>query len=108
VNKTAGFHQAISSTDYFCVNILRHGQDDISNAFAGKLSPEERFAVGSWGQERSVPYLKDAQAAIFCKRANLFEHATHSIVVGEAIELILGDHPITPLVYADGRYGTVA
>jgi flavin reductase (DIM6/NTAB) family NADH-FMN oxidoreductase RutF len=107
VNKSAGFHQAIATTDYFCVNILRHGQDDISNAFAGKLTAEERFAMGSWGHERNVPYLKDAQAVIFCKRSNLFEHGTHSIIVGDATELLLGD-PIAPLVYADGRYSTIA
>ncbi len=107
VNKGAGFHEVISSTDYFCVNILRHGQSDISTAFGGAMIHEERFRIGSWGHERRVPYLKDAQGAIFCKRANLFEHGTHSIIVGEAVELLLGD-PITPLIYADGQYCTVA
>lgn len=107
VNKTTGFHDAISSTEYFCVNVLRYGQHDISTAFGGKVIPEDRFNVGNWGHERCVPYLKDAQAAIFCRRTNLFEHTTHSIIIGEAVELLLGD-PITPLIYADGRYHTVA
>ena len=107
VNKAAGFHETISSTGYFCVNVLRQGQHEISKAFGGKLIPEERFSVGSWGHERSVPYLKDAQAAIFCRRANIFEHGTHSIIVGEAVEVLLID-PVAPLIYADGRYGTVA
>jgi len=106
VNKTAGLHSSISSADYFCVNILRHGQGEISNAFAGKLTAEQRFDVGSWGHDKSVPYLRDAQAAIFCKRATVYEHGTHSIIVGEAVELMLGD-PITPLVHVDGRYSAV-
>jgi flavin reductase (DIM6/NTAB) family NADH-FMN oxidoreductase RutF len=106
INKAAGFHKMISSTEFFCVNILRHGQHEISRAFGGKLIPEGRFAVGSWGHERCAPYLKDAQAAIFCRRANLFEHGTHSIIIGEAVEVLLGD-PIAPLIYADGQYCTV-
>ncbi|MDR3516651.1 MAG: flavin reductase family protein [Azospirillaceae bacterium] len=107
VNKAAAFHEAISSAEYFCVNVLRHGQEDISSAFAGKLTAEQRFSVGSWGQEKLAPYLLDSQAAIFCRRTNLFAHGTHSIIVGQAVELILG-HPIMPLIYADGQYSTVA
>ncbi len=107
INKETGLHEMISSIDYFCVNILRHGQSDISTAFGGVMTHEERFRVGDWGHERRAPYLKDAQAVIFCKRANLFEHGKNSILVGEAFELLLGD-PTTPLIYADGQYRTVA
>ncbi|MDI4655323.1 flavin reductase family protein [Xanthobacter autotrophicus] len=107
VNKSAGFHDVITSTDHFCVNILRHGQEDISAVFGGKLPHSERFSTGSWSFDGTVPYLKESQAAIFCRRAGIFEHGTHSIIVGEAVDLIIG-HPVMPLIYSDGRYSTVA
>jgi flavin reductase (DIM6/NTAB) family NADH-FMN oxidoreductase RutF len=103
VNTSTTFHKAITAGEMFCVNILRTGHDNVSAAFGGACTSAEKFAVGDWLLDRPTPYLKDAQASIFCKRANLFEHGTHTIVIGNVIDLIL-TNPVSPLVYVDGRY----
>jgi flavin reductase (DIM6/NTAB) family NADH-FMN oxidoreductase RutF len=103
VNKSTAFHSAIIASDEFCVNILRTGHDEVSAAFGGATPGAEKFTIGDWLLDREAPYLRDAQASIFCKRANLFEHGTHSIVIGNVVDLILTD-PVSPLVYVNGRY----
>jgi len=107
VNRGAGFHGAIEEAEHFCVNILREGQDQLSTNFGGGKPPHERFAEGHWRHQHSMPYLADAQANIFCRRAALFAYGTHSIVVGEASRLLLHDE-VAPLLYVDGRYAALA
>jgi flavin reductase (DIM6/NTAB) family NADH-FMN oxidoreductase RutF len=107
VNKSTTFHQAITANEIFCVNILRTGHDEVSTAFGGARPSAEKFAIGDWLSDRETPYLKDAQASIFCNRANLFEHGTHTIVIGNVTDLILTD-PVSPLVYVNGRYVSIS
>jgi flavin reductase len=106
VNKSAAFHRAITSSDTFCVNILSARHNEVSTAFSGGHALEERFNVGNWLFDGEIPYLRDAQANIFCGRANLFEHGTHSIIVGEVYQLMLNG-TVSPLIYVDGRYAAV-
>jgi flavin reductase (DIM6/NTAB) family NADH-FMN oxidoreductase RutF len=106
VNKSASFHPVITAHDHFCINILGAGHHDISAAFGGGKSAEDRFTLGDWQDRHGIAYLKDAQANIFCRRANVFEHATHAIIVGEVEELFLNG-PISPLIYVDGRYTAI-
>jgi flavin reductase (DIM6/NTAB) family NADH-FMN oxidoreductase RutF len=107
VNRGAGFHSAIEDCESFCVNLLRAGQHHISANFGGAKPPEDRFSEGEWEDSGSVPYLKDAQANIFCRKTALFEYGTHSIVIGEATRLLTHEE-IAPLLYVDGRYAAVA
>jgi flavin reductase (DIM6/NTAB) family NADH-FMN oxidoreductase RutF len=106
VNKSAAFHRAITSSDTFCVNILSAGHNEVSAAFSSGRAIKERFRVGNWLLDADIPYLKDAQANIFRGRANLFEHGTHSIIVGEVYQLMLNG-AVSPLIYVDGRYAAV-
>jgi flavin reductase (DIM6/NTAB) family NADH-FMN oxidoreductase RutF len=107
VNRAAAFHDAISRSAVFCVNLLRQGQEPISAAFGGGLPPERRFEQGVWRHHDGIPYLADAQANIFCRREAIFAYGSHSIVVGAAIHLFLQER-VAPLLYVDGRYGAVA
>ena len=107
VNRSSGFHGHLEDSDRFCVNVLRQGQDRISTNFGGAKSSAERFSEGDWQERNGLLYLADAQAVIFCKKSAAYIHATHSIVVGEATDLILHE-TVAPLLYIDGRYTSLA
>ena len=107
VNRTSSFHTSIEEADQFCINVLRDGQSQISSNFGGAKPAAERFSEGDWREQNGIPYLADAQAVIFCKKSATFIHTTHTIVVGEATELILHE-TLAPLLYIDGRYATLS
>ena len=107
VNRGSGFHASIEENETFCVNVLREGQHRISANFGGAKIAGERFSEGDWRERDGIPYLADAQAVIFCKKSAAFIHTTHTIVVGEATDLILHDM-VAPLLYIDGRYATLS
>ena len=52
------------------------------------------------------PRLIDAQASILCRRIDHHQFGTHSIFIG-VVEAVTTRDGINPLVYLDGRYGTV-
>ena len=51
----------------------------------------------------NIPFLKDAQANIFCEVDQLIEYHTHTIVIGKVIESKNLD-AINTLTYVDGSY----
>ena len=62
----------------------------------------ERFQFDDWDTE-DIPYLKSAQSNIFCKVINHFEHATHTIFLGNVVKSTFKDQ-FNTLIYADGKY----
>ena len=108
VNRSGSFHALISQSSEFCVNLLQSEQSFVSDAFAGKLSPEERFRYGDWDEdELGVPYLKDAQASIFCVKQDAIDHGSHSIFIGVVRAVKLAED-VRPLLYSNGVYSRCA
>jgi flavin reductase (DIM6/NTAB) family NADH-FMN oxidoreductase RutF len=69
-----------------------------------KLTGEERFGIGIWGENASgIPYLEDAQASLFCTVAKSMAHGTHTIFVGEVDEVRVGGET-APLLYQEGAF----
>jgi len=108
VNKSASLHPVLSAGANFCVNVLRHGQDDISNICAGKEKGEVRFSLGSWDDHGAdqLPYITDADASFFCTNDGVQEYGTHIIVIGKLNYVMVSDDDVSPLVYVDGAYKT--
>ena len=52
------------------------------------------------------PRLADAQATILCRRIDHHQFGTHSIFIG-VVEAVTTREGVNPLVYLDGRYGSV-
>jgi flavin reductase (DIM6/NTAB) family NADH-FMN oxidoreductase RutF len=102
VNRSSRMHGHLTMGAPFCVNLLSEGHDELSFAFGGRLSHEERFGLGGW-ELGDLPYLKDAQANFACTVDALFDYGTHSIVVGR-IGAIRMPGEFAPLVYGDGRF----
>jgi flavin reductase (DIM6/NTAB) family NADH-FMN oxidoreductase RutF len=106
INRATLLYDIMLSARRFCVNVLRHDQAELSAAFSGALSPEQRFQLGAWEQtDDGIGYLTDAQASVLCKRVAAVPFGTHTLFIGEVDQVNLGER-IAPLVYQDARYCT--
>lgn len=101
------FHEVISNTDQFCINLLTTEQQDISNKFSRPASEDNLFEGPEWVERAGSPYLKDAQANFFLDKKEVCHFGSHSIFIGEVRDVIYQDD-ISPLIYLDGGYGAIA
>lgn len=103
VNRSSSISAPLKDEGRYCINVLHASQMDVSNSFSGGLPAEERFDVGSWVERDGVPYLPNAQAALFCEIDQVISYATHDIIIGRVCEAsFIPD--IAPLVYQNGKY----
>ena len=104
INRRTRLHEIMARTEQFCVNLLHDEQIELATAFAGGLPADERFRMGIWGQnERGLAYLLDAQASVFCRTASSIQQGTHTIFIGEVVQVTVRD-AVAPLVYQDAQY----
>lgn len=81
-------------SDSFVLNTLGAQHQELAGAFAGfgKLSNEERFALGTWESgETGAPILVGAIAAYECRVVDRKVTPTHTVLFGEVIGLKMGD-----------------
>ncbi len=105
INRNARMYEAISTGGRFCVNLLRQGQEGISNRCASGDQGSSRFDVGSWTMDDGLPYVKDGLAAFFCRQDQAIEYGTHRIVIGVIDKVLVNDGAdIEPLLYLNGGY----
>jgi flavin reductase (DIM6/NTAB) family NADH-FMN oxidoreductase RutF len=98
----------MAECDEFCVNFLCADQEHISRVFSDSGRRNERFQLGQWVLEPGrAPYLSDAQANIFCRRAGAFPIQTHTVFIGNVCD-VRHVPRIAPLLYLDGAYSSVA
>ena len=102
VNKEASIHDILRNGSDLCINILTNDQRDISNLCSSKDLESSRFANDFWDQA-GFPYLKNAQANIFCKIDELISYHSHSIVIAR-VESAISSDSFNTLMYADGGY----
>ncbi len=102
INKTAGIHDSIIKDSKFCINLLKKSQQDISNLCSSFQEEENRFKNDQW-DTTDIPFLKNAQANIFCKVDEIISYHTHSIVVAKVTESKYSND-IDTLIYVDGSY----
>lgn len=107
INESSSMHAAMQEAERFCINVLGTAQVEHSRVFGSRMPMHERFETGDWRLSREdVPYLCEAQANIFCRKAENWHFGTHGLFVGVVERLALGDG-IAPLLYLDGRYVNV-
>lgn len=107
VNRSTLLSDILVTARHFCVNVLRHDQEEVSNAFSGTVPPEARFSVDRWDAHPSgVDYLGAAQANIFCDKAAAIPYGSHLIVIGNIQDVILhdGNGDSRPLLYRNAAY----
>lgn len=77
----------IAKTGGFSLAVLAEDQADIADAFAGHVTPDERFNTGSWSQWPSGhPMLLGAVTALDCDVVGSIETGTHVLFAGAIIE----------------------
>ncbi len=88
----------------FAVNILREGQEELSNRFAW-VKTEDRFAEGRWTTATTgAPVLEDALAWLDCTIYTRHQAGTHTIYVGEVQASSTPNADQLPLVYWNRGY----
>jgi flavin reductase (DIM6/NTAB) family NADH-FMN oxidoreductase RutF len=103
VNQSASMAPLLVEGAEFCVNLLHANHHAMCEQFSA-LPSAERFSVGTWADGRAgLPFLPDAEAAIFCTVGPCHMFGTHRMVIGLVEEVRLGG-PICPLLHIDGRY----
>ena len=99
--------QAVASRRLFSVNLLARRHAPLADIFAGRASGE-KFASGQWAvsENTGAKVLKGAAARFDCRLARRMVFGTHTIFVGEVLDLTSGKSP--PLAYANRRFCKVS
>jgi flavin reductase (DIM6/NTAB) family NADH-FMN oxidoreductase RutF len=101
IEKTTGSHDAFHESEFFVVNILAEGQEDISNHFASPLPDKfdgARYRLGTG----DIPVLEDAFVTLECRLAYAHEGGDHTIFVGLVEKSEVRNE--NPLVYWHSDY----
>ena len=102
INKDSKIHDELIVGSEFCINLLTKDQQDISNVCSSESMHDKRFNDPNWDVSL-IPYLKNAQANIFCKVDDLISYHTHTIVLAHVTKSVNKDK-INTLTYVDGLY----
>ncbi|MEK7856599.1 MAG: flavin reductase family protein [Acidobacteriota bacterium] len=105
IEKTAGSHIALETSQAFVVNMLSVEQRELSERFAS--TAEDKFGsiefdVGIDG----IPILLGCLATLECRVTNAHDGGDHSIFVGEVEKATVNDGD--PIVYFRGDYRNIA
>lgn len=88
----------------FCINVLSHQQEDISNLFAS--SKDDKFAHVDWQSGQGLfPQLENCLATFQCQKAQQIAGGDHTIYLGEVKTFTHQEG--TPLLYFNGSYRTL-
>lgn len=110
VNRSASIAEALAEGADFSVNILAADQIEVAQAFGGQrpVRGTGKFAFGGWFRGgHGAPLLMGARIGFECTIARRMDWATHLIVVGTVMDVHFINPAAKPLVYHDGRYGTL-
>lgn len=107
MNKSSNSHQHFVNNRILSVNVLHAEQQNVSQAFASKLSAEERFNMGEWRTlETGAPILENALVNFDCRIDQIQEVGTHTIFICK-IEAIQQGEYAEGLVYFNRAYHPV-
>ncbi len=103
VHQNSKFYEVMSNSESFCINILHHSQQSISNDFSNPGKGNNQFTHKDWVTKDGPPHLENAQANLFARLEKTVTFGTHGIFMGIVTDLRYIDD-IAPLLYANGAY----
>lgn len=107
VNQSVSSHAHLIENRILAVNVLAAHHQAISQAFAAKLTPTQRFACGEWMTlVTGAPILSDALVSFDCKIEQVQAVATHSILLCRVLAIEISEQPQS-LVYFNRAYHSV-
>ncbi|NDJ63024.1 MAG: flavin reductase [Chloroflexi bacterium] len=102
----------MAESDVFAVSILSEDSAELSDRFAGRHNLAEnadRFlGVETHTASTGSPILSAALAWLDCKVCERYDGNTHWIVIGEVVATGQRDANVSPLLYYDRGYRTIA
>ncbi len=108
VNRATSAFDIIRNSGFFCINVLAHSQQALSDVFGwGDIEQSERFKSGRWGSLKTgAPVLADCIVNFDCEIEQLISHATHDVIIGRIVALQVNGQE-APLLYCDAIYSTI-
>ena len=111
MNQSSRSHAYFVENKVLSVNVLGAQHETISNAFASRLSSEERFEQGSWTRlTTGAPILENALVSFDCEIEDIQQVGTHSIFMCRVVAIKHGeqqDGQEDSLVYFNRAYHQV-
>lgn len=108
ISATSELARVIHATGGFSFAMLSEGLDDVADAFAGKLPPDQRFFDGDWLDWPSGhPRLVDSVASMDCTVTGQFEAEGHQLFIGQVRDIIRTPRR-KPLLWYKRNYGSVS
>jgi flavin reductase (DIM6/NTAB) family NADH-FMN oxidoreductase RutF len=105
VNKNASAHGVIDQSGAFGVNLLSAGDLDLVDAFSKSARRHERFTSGDWRTLiTGAPMLSSALASFDCQVVQRLAYETHTIFLGEVMQVKIAEQNIDPLLYMDSAF----
>jgi flavin reductase (DIM6/NTAB) family NADH-FMN oxidoreductase RutF len=103
INKSADTGEGIKESERFSVNVLKNGQEEVSNHFAGGSSQRQRFENTPWEAGISgTPILSESLMSLDCEVVDTIHSGTHIIIIGEVKNAICRSGE--PLLYYRSAY----
>lgn len=104
VNQGGRAHACIARAQAFAINYLSDAQAPVAMAFSRQADdPDERFRPQDWvAGAQGVPLLRDALVSFACRVVQSVECGTHTIFVGEILEIRQQDQ--RSLLYKSGEF----
>jgi 3-hydroxy-9,10-secoandrosta-1,3,5(10)-triene-9,17-dione monooxygenase reductase component len=98
----------LQESGIFAVNVLAHGQHDLSNRFATTGNEARRFdGIACRSGPTGAPWLPDTLAVLDCRVAAAHDAGDHFIYVG-AVEAAEFAETREPLLHYDAKYRALA
>jgi flavin reductase len=107
VERSAIMAGVVERGQRFALSILAHGQRALSDRFAepGRPPGHDQFdGVGTHTRVTGSPILDDAVGWVDCRVWATYDGGDHDIVVGEVVDLDIGEQD-DPLLYFRSAYG---
>lgn len=103
LNKEGSTGSAIETNGTFCINILPSGWVETAKTFADPGSDKlAEFDKDLWTHgANGLPILLNASAFV-CRTAEVIEATSHLVIIGELLEVQIGDKE--PLIYLNQRF----
>ncbi|MBO1517653.1 MULTISPECIES: flavin reductase [Psychrobacter] len=88
MNQASRSHSHFIDNKTLSVNVLGTQHQQLSNVFASRLSPAERFAHGAWTElSTGAPVLEDALVSFDCEIEQVQEVGTHSVFMCRVVAI---------------------
>jgi flavin reductase (DIM6/NTAB) family NADH-FMN oxidoreductase RutF len=101
-HKMAASAPALTSAQFFAINVLQTGQQPASIRFSTR--DEDRFGATPWAcGEAGAPILQESLCVFECERYAVYDGGDHHILVGQVVKASF-DASVDPLLYFRGRY----